>query len=112
MFGLDIVYEWLLISLIPFSIQWLFCIKAKRIIVKCIPLLLLLPGIVFVILNEAGVFGLYFAAGDFGYGVVYLVDLLIEGLLVTGFAGAWIMYWVRLRKRGTNVKNSIKKSTD
>ena len=59
-----------------FGIQLLFCWKAKRAAVKCIPLYLLILGFLYGAGTYVGLFGTY-SFGD-----------------ISGAALAWLVYWI------------------
>lgn len=93
------IFAWINIAGIFFGIQILLCFKTKSMAVKLIPVYFLLLGVLFVIANQAGAFGFYFAARDFGFGIIYLLVALTEGIVITGILPAWVIYWYSRRQQ-------------
>ncbi len=83
-----------------FGIQLLFCWKAKRAAVKCIPLYLLLFGFLYGAGTYVGLFGTYSFGDISGNALAGLIVLVFFAFLSLGAALAWLVYWiVSLAKR-------------
>lgn len=77
-----------------FGIQLLFCWKAKRAAVKCIPLYLLILGFLYGAGTYAGLFGTYSFGDISGNALAGLIVEVFFAFLSLGAALAWLVYWI------------------
>ena len=87
-----------------FAAQLALCLKCRRKAVKCIPLYLILLGMLLSVAEYLGIFGSYSAGAISGNQLVGLILALITGIAAAGVAAAWGVYGIILliRKRTQN----------
>ena len=87
-----------------FAVQLLLCLRSKRKAVKCIPLYLILLGLLFSGAEYLGIFGSYSAGAISGNQLAGLILALITGIAAAGVAAAWGVYGIILliRRRTQN----------
>ena len=85
-----------------FGIQLSFCWKAKRAAVKCVPLYLLILGLLDGAGNYVGLFGTYSFGAISGNELAGLIVLVFFAILSLGAALAWLDYlivWLAKRRK-------------
>lgn len=93
--------SWGIIGIVlAFTIQLVLCLKAKRKVIKCIPLYLIGCGFLYGIATSIGLFGSYSAGAISGNGIVGLFIIVIVAITSVGVLFAWLVYWIAgVRKR-------------
>lgn len=87
--------SWGLIGIVLlFIIQLLLCLKAKRRAIKCIPVYIVVCGLLFGIATSIGLFGSYSAGAISGNGIVGFFIASIVGIAGVGIFVAWLVYWI------------------
>ena len=79
-----------------FAAQLTLCLRSKRKAVKCIPLYLVLLGLLFSGAVYLGMFGSYSAGAISGNQLAGLILALITGIAAAGAAAAWGVYGIFL----------------
>ena len=77
-----------------FGLQLVFCWKAKRAAVKCIPLYLLILGFLYGAGTYVGLFGTYSFGDISGNALAGLIVLVFFAVLSLGAALAWLVYGI------------------
>lgn len=89
----------LALAALLFAVQLLLCFKAKRTVVRMLPLSLILICMGFILLLCTGVFG----TGSGFLGNVHLIAAIILGIVAgiagAGVAAAWVVYWVCQKRK-------------
>ena len=77
-----------------FTIQMLFCYKAKNIGLRCIPIYLILLGALYSVAIYTGFFGSYSAGSISGNQLSAMIFGVIVGIAFSGVLLAWIVYGI------------------
>lgn len=100
-FGEPTPLSWGIMGIVlSFAIQLVLCLKAKRRVIKCIPLYLIGCGFLYGGATSIGLFGSYSARSISGNGIVGLLIIVIIAIASIGALFAWLVYWIAIfRKR-------------
>lgn len=89
----------LALAVVFFAVQLLLCFRAKRAVVRRLPLYLIFVSAGFILLLCTGLFG----TGSGFLGNVHLIVAAILGIVVgiaaVGVAAGWAVYWFWQRKK-------------
>jgi hypothetical protein len=97
------MYPLIIAGIILFAVQLTLCMKVKRIAVKCVPVYVLIIGIIYCGLEYIGFFGSYSAGAISGnkLGAVLMLGIIL--FVGIGDVAAWIGYAI--------IKKIIKKDS-
>lgn len=75
-----------------FAMQLALCFKVRSWVVKCVPILIVIGGLLFGLLTSVGVFGTYSAGAISGNGLAGFFIACIVGIASIGVVLAWAVY--------------------
>lgn len=84
---------------ILFAMQLLLCFRVRRKTIKCVPIYLVILGLLLSGATYLGVFGTYSAGAISGNGLVALIFACITAIAAVGVLLAWLVYWLVLSVR-------------
>lgn len=89
-FGALTPLSWGIIGIVlAFVMQLVLCLKAKRKVIKCIPIYLMGCGLLYGSATSIGFFGSYSAGAISGNGIVGLLIIVIVAITSIGVLFAW-----------------------
>lgn len=89
----------LALAVVFFAVQLLLCFKAKRTVIRMLPLYFILTCMGFILLLCTGVFGTGSGFLGNGHHIVAIILGIVVGIAGAGVAVAWVVYGVCQKRK-------------